>query len=542
MQQLLFDGFSQPNRSGKPGQVNYFCERPYQTEARETIEDSFRKHDSVLVEIATGLGKTEIFTQLIKDWDKGRCLVVAPYIQLIGQASKKIFQRTGEQPGVEQAKHWSVETPWGRSKYIVGSKDTLLAGEPKRYERIRDVGLLVIDEAHLSITKGWKELIDYYRNNGAKVLGVTATAKRHDKKSMANIYDDCVYQYGITDAVPDGWLVPALTDCIQLESLDLSEVSSTGTVFGRDFNRHELNGLLERWETIFEIADITARETKDSKTVVYCSSVAEAKMVAERLVDSYGIKADWIASDTSRCTPQRRREVLQSFQEDRDGLTHVCNVGILTTGWDYPALECIVMARPTKSKALYTQIFGRGTRPLAGVVDFDGSDAEARKQAIANSKKPHFRMIDLVDASLAHKIITSVDVMGGHLGEEVVNRAREIILKDEGLQEIDEALAEANKALAIEREEEERNERARVEAIANYRKIRVEHVGSAQAGVRKKKRGARMLFGKFKGMLVEDIPTWYLEGCASGKPYIAHKWLSSAIRKEVDKRRKMGGV
>ena len=505
------------------------------------MEDAFREHDSVLIEIATGLGKTEIFTQLMKDWQSGRCLVVAPYIQLIGQAAQKIFQRTGEQPGVEQAQHWSVETPWGRSKYIVGSKDTLLAGDPKRYERIRDVGLLIIDEAHLSVTKGWKEVIDFYRNDGAKVLGVTATAKRHDKKSMGNIYEDCVYQFGITEAVPEGWLVPALTDCVQLESLDLSSVSTTGTVFGRDFNQHELNSLLERWETIFEIADITAKETSGKKTVIYCSSVDEAKMVAERLVDSYGIKADWIASDTTRCTPQRRREILKSFQEDSYGITHVCNVGILTTGWDYPALECIVMARPTKSKALYTQIFGRGTRPLAGVVDFANSDAEARREAIAKSAKPHFKMIDLVDASLAHKVVTSVDVMGGELGDDVINRARERIIEKDELQDIDEALLEAKKEIAEEREADERNERARVEALAKYRKIRVDHSASAQAGVRKKKRGARMLFGKFKGMLIEDVPSWYLNGCLAGQPYIAHDWLRSAISREVDKRERMGG-
>ena len=160
MQQLLWDGIPEPRRQGKPGQVNYFCERPYQTKARLAIEEGFKEHNSVLVELATGLGKTEIFTQVAKDWSAGRCLVIAPYIQLIGQAAKKIYLRTGEQPGIEQGRNWSVETPWGRSKYVVASKDSLMSGDPPRYERIKDVGLVVVDEAHLSITPKWKELLD----------------------------------------------------------------------------------------------------------------------------------------------------------------------------------------------------------------------------------------------------------------------------------------------------------------------------------------------------------------------------------------------
>jgi len=534
---LLWDRVPEPRRQGKPGQLNYFCERPYQSEARLAIEKGFEDHDSILVELATGLGKTEIFTQVAKDWSKGRCLVIAPYIQLISQAAKKIFLRTGEQPGVEQAKNWSIETPWGRSKYVVASKDTLSSGDPPRYERIRDVGLVVVDEAHLSITPKWKELLDYYRRDGAKVLGVTATAKRHDKKAMLNCYEECVYQYGIRDAVGEGWLTPAITHCVQLESLDLSGVETSNTIHGRDFRQTQLNALLEKSETVMEIADITAKETEGEKTVIYCSSIEEAKLVAERLVDNYGIKADWIASDQRRCTPEHRREVMRSFQEDTGGITHVCNVGILTTGWDYPDLRNIVMARPTRSRALYTQIFGRGTRPLPGVVDFDGSCPESRREAIKDSSKPHFRMIDLVDSSLAHKIVTSADIMLGDMGLDVLGKAKENILEAGQAVELDEAMLEAQRQVREEREKEERERRRQIEANAQYHTLDIDPFGkNAQGNVRKKKQGARMLFGKFRGTLVEDVPTWYLESCMAGKPFISVAWLRSAIKKELSKR------
>ena len=535
---MLWDGIPEPRRQGKPGQINYFCERPYQTEARIAVEDAFKHHNSVLVELATGLGKTEIFTQIAKDWCEGRCLVIAPYVQLIGQAAKKIFLRTGAQPGVEQAQNWSVETPWGRSKYVVASKDTLTSGDPPRYERIRDVGLVVVDEAHLSITKKWKELLDYYRGDGAKVLGVTATAKRHDQKAMLNCYENCAYQYGIRDAVAEGWLTPAVTHCVQLESLDLSGVETSNTTHGRDFRQTQLNKLLEDSKTIMEIADVTAKETRDQKTVVYCSSIEEAKLVAERLVDNYGIKADWIASDQRRCSPERRREIMRSFQEDMDGITHVCNVGILTTGWDYPDLRNIVMARPTKSRSLYTQIFGRGTRPLPGVVDFDDSCPESRREAIKNSDKPHFRMIDLVDTSLAHKIITSADVLGGELGLDVLIKVKENILEAGQAVELDEALLEAQAQVREQKEKEERERRQAIEANAKYHKLDVNPFGKNASGsvVKKKKQGAYMTFGRFIGTHVTDVPDWYLKGCMQGKPFIAQAWLRNSIKKEVKRR------
>jgi len=473
----------------------------------------------------------------MKTWEDGRCLVIAPYVQLISQAAKKIFLRTGEQPGIEQAQNWSIETPWGRSKYVVASKDSLTSRTPPRYERLRDVGLVVVDEAHLSITSKWKEMLDFYRNDGAKILGVTATAKRHDQKGMINIYDECVFQYGISEAVKDGWLVPAVTHCVQLESLDLKDVSITNTVMGQDFNQKELNSLLERSETVMEIADVTARETRGDKTVVYCSSIQEAKLVAERLTDNYGIKADWIASDQTRCTPQHRREVMRSFQEDAEGITHVCNVGILTTGWDFPELRNIIMARPTRSRALYTQIFGRGTRPLSGVVDFDDSDPESRKASIKFSDKPNFRMIDLVDSSLAHKIITSPDVMSGDALPEEIQEAKKIILEDQAAIELDEAMLEAKKLVREQREEAERQRRKLIEAEARYKTLNINPFkGASSAGVRKKKRGARMIFGKYKGVLVEDLPTWYIDSCLSGKPYIAASWLRNAMVKERKRR------
>ena len=514
-----------------------FKERPYQQEAREAVQEAFKTMDSCIIELATGLGKTEIFTQIMDQWTDGRCLVIAPQITLVAQAASKVELRTGERPGIEQASLWSDETPWGRSKFVVASKDTLVRG---RYERIRDVGLVVVDECHLSITESWAKLLMHFMEDGAKVIGVTATAKRHDKRSMRNVYQGCAYQYGIVDAIKDGWLVSAETKCIRIESLDLSMVGSTNTTMGRDFIQKELNHQLEDLETVYEISSVVARETRDKKTAIYCASVEEARLVAERLKDSYGINASWICSDTSRCPAEQRRSALESFAKDPKGISHLCNVGILTTGWDFPALEAIVMARPTKSKPLYTQIFGRGTRPLAGIVDFEGSTPESRRAAIAASAKPKFLMIDLVDATMAHKIVTSPDVMAGEWGMEVTERVKEKLLENEAAAELDEVMLDAVRELSDEKERKEREKRKRIAAEALYSYQDVDPFYGRVGAIKKrpkKEAGARFPFGRFRGILVKNVDTWYLKSAIyNNKPRLTVGWLRGAVLKELKRR------
>ena len=510
-----------------------FVERPYQRDARLAIEQEFASRDATIIEMATGLGKTEIFTQLMDRWG-GRCLVAAPLITLVGQAARKIQSRTGVMPGIEQASLRSNEAPMVRSRFVVASKDSLIAGDPKRYTRIKDVGLLIVDECHLSITSSWKELIDYFRQHGAKVLGVTATARRHDQRAMKQVYESCCYQYGIVEATRDGWLVPAHAKTVQLETLDLKGVgTSRRKVFGNDFSLTDLRHRLEDNRTILEISEVTARETEGMKTVIYCASVSEAQMVAERLEDAHGINAGWICADTSRCPETQRRLVLDGFTHG--DITHVCNVGILTTGWDFPGLQCIVMARPTRSLSLYTQVFGRGTRPLPETVDFEGSTPMTRKKSIANSDKSSFLMIDLVDASLQHKIRTSVDVMAGTTDEDIIEKAKQFVIEStEDRVEVDEAVREAREIVKARRNEEARIQRAKLDVYAQYRLVDVDPHGEPTGEVKFPKRGARFPFGRYKGWLVKETPTWYLDSCKNGRPTISMAWLSTAINREVE--------
>lgn len=511
--------------------------RDYQLAAINAIHESWVFHDSVMVEMATGLGKTEVFVSIASRWPRGRVLVVAPLVELVGQAARKIAQRTGVMPDIEQGNLRASRL--FKNQFVVASKQTL-TGKSQRYKTLEDIGLVVIDECHYAATDLYREMIEHFTGQGAQVLGLTATAKRHDKIAMGNLFEDCPFQLGIAEAVPLGWLVPAQARCIQLESLDLSKVATRGA--NGDFKESELAKVMEEEKVVYEIAEVTARESIGLKTAVFCASVQEARAVAELLVDQYRLKAAWICSDQLLCSEEKRADVLRSFTQEPDGIQIVCNVGILTTGWDFPGLEHIVVARPTRSLALYTQIFGRGTRALPGVVDFAGSTPESRRAAIAASAKPHFRITDLRDNALEHKLITAVDVLGGRMGIEIKERAKEAIAAAGGPVDLDQAIIDAKRAEELAREELERRRRAAVEARAKYKSVDVDPFDANQRGNVEMKthagKGPILKFGKkHYGKPISQVPTNYLQWMASEVKWGPNSWLKRCVDAELRNRK-----
>lgn len=534
--------------------------RDYQRDAVEAVHRELESHGSTLAVLPTGCGKTVIFGAVARDWSAGRSLVIAPTIELVDQAAAKIAAMTGDRVGVEQAGRSSCELGGYRDPYVVASKQTLMAkrGGQRRYKRITGVGLVIVDEAHGSTTEQFAEILEHFRAQGAKVLGVTATPKRADGIGLGTLFETCAYEMWIPDAIERGWLVAPRAVCCQLESLDLSEVGTKGR--RGDFKEGDLAKVMETEQVVFEIAEVTARESvvdgRTLRTVVYCATVAEARAVAERLRDKHKIAAEWVCGDKRLCPDDRRKEILRSLASDDDPLTHVCNVGVLTTGWDCPNLEHIVTARPTRSVGLYTQIIGRGTRPLPGVVDFEGSTPENRRDAIAASAKPHFKVTDLCDNTLAHRLVGVADVLAGvtdlvgsgkkkpaenAVAEEVAEKLRRGETLDVG------AEIAAARARAREREEEEerrRLERMRIASEARYKRVEVDALGQFGGDAVKARTGGvsfRMPFGKHKGEPIGSLPTGYMHSLLKydaepGGYKLAHK-IKFLIESELSARR-----
>lgn len=484
-------------------------DRDYQDAALTAILREFLTHRAVMIELPTGTGKTHVFVSLASGWQIGRVLVMVPTLELIDQAAAKIFRETGVEPGIEQGKRRSNESSWGRSPFVVGCKPSLYSKD--RYKRFSGIGLVIVDECHLAETAANKEMLDYFREMGAYILGVSATPKRKNGKIQSSIFDVCAFQMSLADAIHGGWLCPPQAHCVQIESLDLSAVH---TVAG-DFKQEELAKVMEEERVVFEIAEVVAHESGRMKTIVFCASVKEAMAVSDLLVDKYHLKSAWVCGNKNLVDDDSRQSILRSFQNDPNGIQIVCNVGVLTTGYDFPGLEHIVVARPTKSLTLYTQILGRGTRTLPNTVDFHPSTPETRKAAIAASAKPHFKITDMADNSLQHKLISVADVMGGGMEPAIIERAKVAMQRSSEPVLVDQALIDARRQLEAEQEEIARRKRARIEAKAKYRSVEVDVFDEGQRGklVDRPKETPVMKFSKYVGKPISEVPSDFLRWC-----------------------------
>lgn len=393
--------------------------RPYQKEAYDATLAKFEKTDTALCVMATGLGKTIYFAHIVDHFRKtGRIMVLAHREELIFQAQDKMKKITGVEADVEMGDLWSGGSFFFPTDIVVSTIQTHNAGrEQKRMERFdpHTFSLLVIDEAHHAPADSYKRVIDYYRQNkNLKVLGVTATPDRHDKKAMGQIFDEVAYQYDIRDGIDDGWLVPIEQQSVFVDSLDYSAIKTTAG----DLNGKQLAEVLEFEENLHAVADPTVKLVGEKKCLVFAASVVQA----ERLTEIFNRHKPGSARYVTGKTPKETRR--RMFEEFTDGsFQFLVNVGVLTEGYDEPSIECIVLARPTKSRSLFCQMVGRGTRVLTEVDIDQFGDAVERRDAIAKSGKTALEVIDFVGNAGKHKLMTTADILGGKYDDDVVELA-----------------------------------------------------------------------------------------------------------------------
>jgi superfamily II DNA or RNA helicase len=399
--------------------------RPYQAEAIASAYAAWRSGtQSVLLVMATGLGKTITFANIARDAvSRGkRVLVVAHTQELVRQARGAIERVVGCDIGVEMADESSIENGFSVPPVVVGTVQTLSAkrGDGIRAHKFRprDFGLVIFDEAHHSVADSWRKVADYFDRAGVKRLGVTATPDRTDRTALGALYQVCAYDYGIRDGVLDGWLCPVRQSVVYVESLDLSGIRTTAG----DLNQVDLADVLEREEVLHGMVSATIQIAKGRKTLCFCATVETARHAAEILDRHEPGSAAMVSGATP---PDQRREILDGFKAGR--FRYLCNCAVLTEGFDDPGIEVISMMRPTKSRSLYTQIVGRGTRTLPGVID-GIETSHARRAAIAESKKSSMLVIDFCGNAGRHRLVHAGDVLGGDAPSEqrvqAIDRAR----------------------------------------------------------------------------------------------------------------------
>lgn len=273
---------------------------------------------------------------------------------------------------------------------------------------------ILVHNCHHATASSYRTIYDWFGKNPAlRHLGVTATPDRADEEALGQIYDSVAFEYSILDGIKDGWLVDIQQQFVHVEGLDLSECKSDKSdLIGSDVARvMELEANLHK--VVSPVIDLAG----DSPTLVFAASVEHAHRMAE--IFNRHRKECAVAIDGTTDKESRKLD-LKRFS--RGEFQFLCNVGVFTEGFDEPRVGCIAMARPTKSRALYAQVAGRGTRPLPGLVD-GLETAEQRLAMIAGSAKPAMLMLDFVGNSGRHKLVSTADILGGNEADEVVERA-----------------------------------------------------------------------------------------------------------------------
>lgn len=405
--------------------------RPYQREALQATEaSSDRGVRRQLLVLATGLGKTTVFGELINR-DHGpqggsgaKTLVMAHRTELLDQAARRIQdQNPWLKIGVESG---DSRAPWG-CDVIVAGVQTLGRKACGRIPWFRPTRI-VTDEAHHAAADSYMEVYRRYGvfDEGALHLGVTATPHRLDNKPLhgteSSVFEEVPFMFTLKDGILESWLADLKGFRCAMD-LGLGSVRTRGGDFAVSELAERVNTpahnqfAVDKWKEVAE----------GRKTIVFCVDVEHAKAMAEEFARR-GLRSACVHGGT----PKDVRDAI--FARFRAGAIDVLtNCEIATEGFDDPSTRCILLLRPTKSWALFTQMVGRGTRALPGVVDGPFS-AEERHARILASGKPDCVVLDVVDNTASHSAATLPSVLDLPPGLDLNGRgAKEAVKKVAGL-------------------------------------------------------------------------------------------------------------
>lgn len=388
--------------------------RPYQTEARDAIlhEWSVGNKKTLLV-LPTGTGKTVVFSSVVKNRveNGGRVLIMAHRGELLEQASDKLKKVCGLETALEKAEYTSIDSDL---PVTVASVQTLAQqSRLGRFNRDHFTDI-VVDEAHHCLSDSYQRVLEHF--NGANVLGVTATPDRGDQRNLGKYFDSKAYEYGMGQAIRDGYLCPVKAQLIPLE-LDINSVG----ISNGDYSVGEIGTALDPY--LDQIAREMLHYCRGHKTVVFLPLVATSKRFCE-LLNKYGLRAAEVNGNSDN-----RSDILSAFENgDFDVL---CNSMLLTEGWDCPSVDCVVVLRPTKIRSLYQQMVGRGMRLSEG--------------------KDHLLLLDFLWMTQRHDLCRPSSLICKD--ENIAKSMDEILMKDDGVYDLIEAEEQAEQDALREREE-----------------------------------------------------------------------------------------
>ncbi len=309
--------------------------RPYQT---DIVERAAKAKGSVLIELATGGGKSIIAKEIIKrETDQGGiALIVAPKITLLDQLANTFDEL---QP---QIIHGAKDYDNSHNVFV----STLQTAHKRKLGFTPT--MILIDETHYGFSgKMIKELLDSFKG---KVVGLSATPYDKQGKTLEG-FKTHLNDYSLEYMITNSYLVPMIS--YQPVKVNLKGIRTTAG----DYNMQDLDQKFNTIESVMQVVDATKQKIIErNQSLVFCITIKHCEAMAKAYNDA-GIKAMAIHS---QLTKEQQAKALQAFKSG--DIKVLTNADMLTTGFDHPPTDTIVLARATKSQNLYKQMVGRVLR------------------------------------------------------------------------------------------------------------------------------------------------------------------------------------
>jgi DNA repair protein RadD len=349
--------------------------RPYQLEAKHAVYDHLRaRDDNPCVVIPTAGGKTPVMASVCQDavtlWN-GRVMILAHVKELLEQTADKLNAICPEvRYGVYSAGLKRRDT----------DRPVTIAGIQSVYQRACEFDpfdLVVIDEAHMIPPDGDGMYRQFLAeacvvNPHLRIVGFTATPYRLKTGSICTpdgFLNHVCYEVGVRELIVQGYLCPLVTKAGKVKA-DTSGLH----VRAGEFVAGEVEALMDDAELVrAACAEVVEATRERNACLIFASGVKHGEHIVSVLKAKHDIDCGFVTGDTPT---EERDATLARFKSGR--LKYLCNVNVLTTGFDAPHIDCVALLRPTLSPGLYYQMVGRGFRlhPSKAnclVLDFGGN-------------------------------------------------------------------------------------------------------------------------------------------------------------------------
>jgi len=324
-------------------QEKRFLLRPYQSEALNAVRDAYKADKRrVIVSLPTGTGKTVVFAHFPRVLKmKKRLLVLAHREELLLQAQDKCRSIDPElKAEIEQAGARAAAD----AKVVIASVPTLARNGARLARLHRDeFSIVVVDEAHHAVAPSYRRIFDHFGlfepGVSRYLIGFTATPRRGDKQGLGEVFEEVCYARDMREMIACRYLCPITGWRIDTD-LSLDNVKVRHGDFVESQLARVVNTPLRNTLLVKAYRDFAAGR----RAIIFCVDVAHAQDV-HRAFDEAGIRAAPVWGELSR---DERRNVLAEFSAGKIDVVTNCN--LLTEGFDEPRVDCVIMARPTRSK------------------------------------------------------------------------------------------------------------------------------------------------------------------------------------------------